>query len=301
MSQFFAKIEKINNKGLGFFRDEENELSGCVPFSLPGDLVEYSINQDKTLKIIGLQKNSSDRVIPLCPQFGQCGGCSLQHASDSLILDWKESIVRRELKKKSINTTFRKSIVLANFSRRRAKFTGRRTKKGVIVGFHKRFSHKITPIEGCLILDKSLLSFSDAMKKITLLTCSRSSKLVFHVSKCERGLDVYIEGVKKINVDIKSSLIEISRKFEVSRLTCDGELIALFEKPFQNVGNIRIYPPNLFFMQATKAAERLMISYIKAAMANQKEVVDLFSGCGAFSLALAQEKKLWYMITPQAS
>ena len=58
------------------------------------------------------------------------------------------------------------------------------------------------------------------------------------------------------------------------------------------MGEVKVEPPYLFFIQATKIAETAMITSIVESLMDQREIADLFSGCGAFSLAVAKEKKV---------
>ena len=66
--------------------ESNTELVGktaFIPYTIPGEVVEASIDSDhknyiegNLLKIIS---PSSSRIEPACPYFGQCGGCNLQH------------------------------------------------------------------------------------------------------------------------------------------------------------------------------------------------------------------------------
>ena len=40
-----------------------------------------------------LEPASPDRIAPICPHFGVCGGCALQHLATARYRDWKRRLV----------------------------------------------------------------------------------------------------------------------------------------------------------------------------------------------------------------
>lgn len=56
-----------------------------VPFAAPGDRLTVDIEEDKgdwyRASIASILEPGPDRVEPVCPLYGKCGGCSLQHLS----------------------------------------------------------------------------------------------------------------------------------------------------------------------------------------------------------------------------
>lgn len=72
-----------------------------VPFVLVGEEAEVEITEVKRrfarARLIGIIKPSPNRVVPLCPYFGACGGCQYQHVAYP---------VQLELKRKQITDLF---------------------------------------------------------------------------------------------------------------------------------------------------------------------------------------------------
>jgi len=64
-----------------------------VPFVAPGEVVEAELTEVKKrfarARLLRVVAASPDRVEPLCPHFGQCGGCQYQHLDYSLQLRLK--------------------------------------------------------------------------------------------------------------------------------------------------------------------------------------------------------------------
>ena len=50
-----------------------------VPFVVPGDVVDLQVTRKKhsymEARAIKFYEYSADRITPLCPHFGVCGGC----------------------------------------------------------------------------------------------------------------------------------------------------------------------------------------------------------------------------------
>ena len=89
--QIELTIDSLTNLGSGVGR-----VGGWVvfvPFALPGETVKARVyRNDKNCShadLIEVLTPSPDRVEPLCPLFGECGGCQYQHLSYQKQLDWK--------------------------------------------------------------------------------------------------------------------------------------------------------------------------------------------------------------------
>lgn len=89
-------IDALSNQGDGVGRVEGWVV--FVPFTLPGERVLARIyRNDKNCSYADLVKvltPSPDRVEPVCPCFGNCGGCQYQHLRYEAQLEWKTTQVR---------------------------------------------------------------------------------------------------------------------------------------------------------------------------------------------------------------
>lgn len=85
------EIDSLTNLGSGVGRVDGWVV--FVPFSLPGETVKARVyRNDKNCShadLVEVLKPSPDRVQPVCPLFGDCGGCQYQHLSDQKQLEWK--------------------------------------------------------------------------------------------------------------------------------------------------------------------------------------------------------------------
>lgn len=84
-------ITTLTNLGKGLGRVEDWVV--MVPFSLPGERVRARIFRNhknySEADLIEVLRSSPDRVEPVCPLFGECGGCQYQHLDLKAQLEWK--------------------------------------------------------------------------------------------------------------------------------------------------------------------------------------------------------------------
>src|SRR6266508_1840912 len=70
-----------------------------VPYTLPGETAEvepWPGHPDRG-HLVKIDVASPDRIAPICPHFGTCGGCALQHWTAARYRDWKRALVRESL------------------------------------------------------------------------------------------------------------------------------------------------------------------------------------------------------------
>jgi 23S rRNA (uracil1939-C5)-methyltransferase len=95
------RIEKAIYGGAGLARDEGKAI--FVPFTLPGEVVEAHIIEDRgsyaNAELDSVLEASPERAATPCPYFGECGGCHYQHASYPGQVEMKVQILRESLER----------------------------------------------------------------------------------------------------------------------------------------------------------------------------------------------------------
>ena len=257
-----------------------------APRTLPGEVVT-GVRDGAQLTDIRIETPSGDRVQPPCRHYKACGGCQLQHASDPFVAEWKQSVVRAALDAHGIDAPIRAIDTSPPRSRRRATFSVRRTKKGALVGFHGRASGAITEIPDCQLLDPALIATRPAIEALAVLGASRKGELSVTVTLSPGGPDVLVTGGKPLDGPLRHSLAQTVEAHHLARLTWDEGLIGQRAAPEQRFGPACVVPPPGAFLQATEHGEAALLAVVQEITQGAKTIVDLFAGCGTFSLPLA--------------
>lgn len=262
-----------------------------VPMALPGEVVEGVVDGERMAepKIV---TPSPDRVKAPCRHYRACGGCALMHASDAFVAGWKADVVRQALAGQGLEAPFRPTLTSPPRSRRRATFSGRRTKSGAIIGFHGRRSGTISEIPDCQILDPRLTALLPVLEAITVAGGSRKAELALSAAVTDGGVDLAVRNGKPIDPALFADLARIAAGAGIARLTWDGEVIAMSRPPSQRFGRADVVPPAGAFFQATARGEAALVAAVTDAVGGATPVADLFAGCGTFALPLAEHAEI---------
>lgn len=155
------KIDALAFGGEGIGRDEGKVV--FVPGTAPGDRLRVRVLSDhgrfERAEALELIERSQDRVEPPCPVFGVCGGCQWQHIRYESQLRWKEQFVRESIERIGKISEPQILPILGapepwNYRNRiqlKSDFEGK-------LGFFAAGTHRVVPIQECLIADKRLNS-----------------------------------------------------------------------------------------------------------------------------------------------
>lgn len=257
-----------------------------APLTLPGEVVTGTLDGTQ-LTDVRVVTPSEHRVKAPCRHFKACGGCGLQHASDDFLADWKVDVVRQALAAQGIVTEFKPIATSPAQSRRRAAFSARRTKKGAMAGFHQRASDVIVEIQDCQVLHPDLMPALDVAKQLAMIGASRKGELSVTATLSAEGLDIAVTGGKPLDGPFQAQLGQEAQRLGLARLTWEDEVIATCYPPYQSFGTAKVIPPAGAFLQATEHGEAALLAAVQEIVGDAAKVVDLFAGCGTFSLPLA--------------
>lgn len=285
MSQQYT-IERLGHQGDGIA-----EGPVYAPRTLPGEVVSGVLDGSQ-LTDIRISEPSDSRVKPICRHYKSCGGCQLQHASDSFVSAWKTDLARKALAAHGIEAAFRPIATSPPRSRRRAVLAARRTKSGAMCGFHGRASGVITEIPDCQLLSPEIMEGLSVAPALAALGGSRKGVLAVTLTASENGLDVAVSGGKPADGALELKLAQLADGHGLARLAWEGEVIATRMPPYQSFGAARVVPPPGAFLQATAHGEATLSNAVKEAVAGANRVADLFAGCGTFSLPMAEQAQV---------
>lgn len=278
-------IHRLGHHGDGIASGGASEV--YVPFTLPGERVSGKIMKGR-IEAATILSPSDARVRPPCPHFKVCGGCALQHASDSFLSEWKADIVRQALAAHALEAPNIEVLTSPAHSRRRATLAGRRSKKGALVGFHARASNNILAIPRCTVLHPDILAALPDLEALTRIGASRKAEISLAVTVSRAGLDIAVDHAKEADGPMLAQLAALAGQSGFARLTWNGEVVATLAPPLQRFGRADILPPAAGFLQATEAGQCALTEAVQSATAPARRILDLFAGCGTFTLPLAE-------------
>jgi 23S rRNA (uracil1939-C5)-methyltransferase len=286
-------ITRIGRLGDGISDLPEGPL--YVPYALPGETVEVEQwpGHGDRRQLIKVETASPERIAPVCPHFGICGGCALQHWTGASYRRWKRSLVVDALAQVGLDAPVDELIDAHGEGRRRAVFHARRGPRDVLeVGFAARKSHRVTAIDHCPILAPSLDGAIAAAWAIAEQISHMRKPLDIAVTATAAGLDVDLRGSGPLAATDVAGLGEVARRHRLARLTRHGEIVAQLMPPALTIGRAQLVLPPGAFLQATAAGETELARLVEMHCARAEHLADLFCGVGPFALRLAERARV---------
>jgi len=275
-----------------------------VPGTLPGETAEVDsvTGQPDRRQLLRIEAPSRERIAPICPHFGVCGGCALQHWDGAPYRAWKRSLVVEALRQAGINAPIAELIDAHGDGRRRAVFHARRGAHEVLeVGFSAARAHHVIAIDRCPILAKSLDGALTVAWAIAERLGAARKPLDIAVTATDAGLDVDVRGSGPLTAALSAALARIAAQHDLARLTRHGELIAQARAPTLQMGAATVVLPPAAFLQATTAGEAALGRLVLQSCAGAKSVIDLFAGVGPFALRLASQLRAFAVDEDEAA
>lgn len=279
-------IDKLIHGGAGLAR---HAGKACfIESVLPGETVRAVITEQRsqffTASLIAVLEPSPARIEPPCPVAGLCGGCQWQHIAYSRQLSCKTAIVADCLKRIGKIHHHEPSPAtpspLATRYRSRAAFKisgGRRPK----IGFYQNKTHAVVEIHECLLLEQKLQE--------ALQICRR---LLREERKYAGHTDLNL-----LTVDGTPLVLGLwhdraqGRHIKCAVNTATGTT-EQFDEPLQEtLSGMQFLRSADNFYQVNRLQNQALIDKVLAFFkpASDCAILDMFCGCGNFSLFLAEK------------
>ena len=283
-------IARVGGQGDGI----ADTASGPVfaPLTLPGETVRAEV-RDGRAEVVEIVAPSPDRIAPVSPHYGDCGGCSLQHWASQPYLDWKREQVRLALAREGIETDVEPTVAVPPGTRRRLALHARSGEDGrVILGFKARKSWRLVEVNACPVADPRLVAAFPALARVAepFLEHPKSAPTL-HVTLTLTGLDVDVTGVERrsggLSRDAQMRAIQAAGAADLARLSLAGDTLVMSRQPQVAFGPASVPLPAGGFLQAVPEAEAAMVARAVEAVRGAKKIADLFCGAGTFTFPLA--------------
>jgi 23S rRNA (uracil1939-C5)-methyltransferase len=286
-------IDRLGSRGEGI----ANTTAGprYVPYTLPGEAIEadpWPGHPDRG-HLIKVDVASPDRIAPVCPHFGICGGCALQHLATERYRDWKRGLLVDALAQAGLNAPVDDLLDAHGEGRRRAVFHARRGTRDVLeVGFAALKAHHVVAIDRCPILAPELDGAIETAWAVAEALGGTRKPLDIQVTATANGLDIDVRGSGPLPPARTAELAKIAERRRVARLTRHGEIVAQRSSPSLKIGRANVVLPPGAFLQATAAGEAALARLVETHCAQARKVADLFCGVGPFALRLAERARI---------
>jgi 23S rRNA (uracil1939-C5)-methyltransferase len=266
-----------------------------VPGALPGETVDVEdvVGHAGRLRLLQIVSASPKRISPVCPHFGVCGGCAVQHWDAESYRTWKRNLVVEALDRLGLHPPVADLVDAHGAGRRRAVLHARRRTREVLeVGFSAARAHRVVAIDRCPVLAKSLDGAIEVAWEIAEALGPTAKPLDLHVTATDAGLDVDVRGSGSLSAVLVSSLARIANNHDLARITRHGEIVALRRAPSLRMGKANVQPPPAAFLQATTEGEAALARLVLAYCTSANHAADLFAGVGPFALRLAERMRI---------
>jgi 23S rRNA (uracil1939-C5)-methyltransferase len=270
-----------------------------VPYTLPGETAEvdqWPGHPDRR-HLLKIEVASPQRVAAICPHFGTCGGCALQHWAPAPYREWKRGLVIEALTQAGfdagVGALVDPLVEAHGEGRRRAVFHAWRRERGVLeVGFAALRAHHVVAIDHCPVLARSLAGAIEAAWAIAEALMAERKPLDIQATATEAGLDIDVRGSGPLTSARMTELARLAETHRLARFTRHGETVAQRALPTVTMGRARVVLPPGAFLQATAAGEAALAALVLEHCGAAKNVGDLFAGVGPFALRLAERAKV---------
>jgi 23S rRNA (uracil1939-C5)-methyltransferase len=214
----------------------------------------------------------------------------MQHLADDAYRRWKLDILHQALARRGLDgVAIGEMISVPPASRRRARFTARRLRGGVHLGFNAPGSHNIVDLSVCHILVPSIVAVLDDLRILLAALLPPGGKADVQITATETGLDIWLVANIPHNAQNDMRLAEFAQTADLARLST-GTLpdIGMVRRPPRITFNgVAVTPPPDGFLQASLAGERALADLVRGGVGEAGRVADLYAGIGTFGFALA--------------
>jgi len=277
MKDIVFEIEKLDHYGRGIVKKDGKTI--FIENALPNEQVKIKLLNEKKnfceAKTVEIIKESNDRITPICRYYGQCGGCNIMHMSYPQQLEFKENKVKEVLKKFTNFESVKRIVGSDNFNYRN-KVTLKVNKK---IGYYKKKSYEIIPIDNCLIADERINNIINQLKEIDL---DNINEIVIRVTSLESMVVFYGNNIK-----LDSNLLDVD-----TIVIIDKNKKILKGKGYieENINNIKfIISPTSFFQVNTKGMINLYNKVLEySELKGNENLLDLYCGTGTIGIYLSK-------------
>lgn len=269
-----------------------------VPFTAPGDRVRVRLGArrgpGRDARVVELIEPGPQRAEPVCRHFGRCGGCAVQHLDRENYRRVKLGVLCGALAKAGIDPVVVTPLRTVPPQRRRARlglFRPKEARAAAVIGFRERFSHALVDLQECAVLEPDLLALVDKLRRLAPDLLAPGSHAETVLTRTDSGVDLLIEAREPPALAALEALAGFAAAHDLARIvwrTADADTLVVERRaPRVLLSGSAVPFPTGAFLQASVAAEAVLVAEVTAALGAARPALDLYAGLGPFAFALA--------------
>lgn len=294
-------IESLGAQGDGIARWRGETV--FLPFTVPGDRVRAEIGvrrgSGREGRVVERLAAGPGLPEPACRHFGCCGGCALQHLAPADYRAVKLGALTEALRRVGIDPGVVAPLKTVPPHRRRVRLGMARPRDAdapAVVGFRERFRHALVDVSECAVLEPPLFALIEPLRQAVAAILPPGGAAEAMLTRCDSGVDLLVEASEPPALAALEALAELAGRHDLARIVwrCGRDEMPIVERrPVRVVfsGITVPFPPGAF-LQASAAAEAVLVAEMVSGIGARRPVLDLYAGLGTFSFALAQEGKV---------
>lgn len=284
-----------------------------LPDTLPGEFVQATAltrRGEGWAAAATVLEPSPDRVVPPCPHFGPCGGCTLQHWRDEPYATWKSAQLADALRRAGADMPVGPPARTPPAARRRIDLAIQRDGAVCRIGLHRRRSRDVVDMHACPILHPALFALAQSLRPLLprLGALRREGSAVLNL--LDSGPDLLLRTDAKLTSADRTLLATFAAQHGLSRVSWalgagQPETAAQLRPATTRFGETEVQVPPGAFLQASRDGEAAITAAVLAGLPERlpakARIVELYAGVGTLTHALsARARVLAYEGDPAA-
>ena len=298
------EIDNLSHEGRGVARHAGKTI--FVDGALAGEMVTARVlrkhGRYDEAETIAVLRAAAARVTAPCPHYGVCGGCSFQHASESLQLEHKQGVLLELLRHQGGLAPRRVADPVRSPQwgyRRKARLGVKYvTKKGgVLVGFRERAKPYVAECHQCDILDPRVSAAIPDLRTLIQGLSIRDRLPQIEVCVGDTEVALVLRHLAPLTADDHGALVDYAARSGFVVLLQPGgydtitSLDGLAPAPLTYVvenETIAFLPTDFTQVNPHINAQMVTRALTHLELTASDRVIDLFCGVGNFTLPIAR-------------
>ena len=289
-------IESIGARGDGIAHHLGEPV--YVPLAAPGDTARVRLGDRRGAGRMGELVEiiaPGERKGPICPHFGLCGGCALQHLKLAAYVRAKEQQVAAALRQHGLVAAETAPLLRAPpGTRRRARFSLHHPRGSApVIGFTARASHRIANMRVCPVLDPALVELVERLRGLVPRLWAAGASGAATASVSDGGVDLLLDLAEAPGLAALEAMATFAETADLARLCwrapgfAEPTPAAVRRPPRVVFAGVPVDLPPDSFLQANVDAEAMLVAGVLAGIGAAERIADLYAGLGTFTFALA--------------